>query len=45
MNKTDQTAQETDLTPRIYVACLASYNAGKLVGQWVDADQDPEDEP
>ena len=28
-------------TPRrIYVACLASYNAGILHGRWVDADQD-----
>lgn len=24
-------------TPRIYVACLASYNAGKLHGAWIDA--------
>lgn len=28
-------------TPRIYVACLASYNAGKLHGVWIDADQEP----
>jgi len=26
--------------PRIYVACLAAYNAGKLHGRWIDADQD-----
>jgi antirestriction protein len=26
--------------PRIYVACLASYNAGHLHGIWIDADQD-----
>lgn len=25
---------------RIYVACLASYNAGTLHGEWIDADQD-----
>lgn len=25
-------------TPRIYVACLASYNEGKLFGQWIDLD-------
>ncbi len=25
---------------RIYVACLASYNAGTLHGRWIDADQD-----
>jgi antirestriction protein len=28
--------------PRIYVACLASYNAGTLHGRWIDAAQDPE---
>ncbi len=37
MSKTDQ------LTPRIYVACLASYNRGTLHGRWIDADQDFED--
>jgi len=26
-------------TPRIYVACLASYNAGQLHGAWIDVDQ------
>ena len=26
----------SDLTPRIYVACLASYNAGRLYGCWID---------
>lgn len=26
--------------PRIYVACLASYNDGILYGRWIDADQD-----
>lgn len=25
---------------RIYVACLASYNAGRLYGRWINADQD-----
>jgi antirestriction protein len=29
-------------TPRIYVACLASYNAGILHGAWIDANQDAE---
>lgn len=24
-------------TPRVYIACLASYNAGTLHGKWVDA--------
>lgn len=30
-------------TPRIYVACLASYNSGYLHGEWIDATQDVED--
>ncbi len=30
-------------TPRIYVACLASYNSGILWGEWIDATQDPSD--
>lgn len=29
--------QNTPSTPRVYVACLASYNAGKLHGEWTDA--------
>lgn len=29
--------------PQIYVACLASYNDGKLFGVWIDATQDIED--
>lgn len=29
-------------TPKIYIACLAAYNAGKLHGQWIDANQTPE---
>lgn len=28
---------------RIYVACLASYNAGRLHGAWIDATQDADD--
>ena len=31
------------VTPRIYVACLASYNNGRLHGTWIDANQSPED--
>ena len=27
------------LNPRIYVACLAAYNAGYLHGAWIDANQ------
>ena len=33
----------TDTNPRIYVACLASYNNGKLYGRWINADQEAED--
>ena len=29
--------------PRVYVACLASYNSGILYGRWIDADQDADD--
>jgi antirestriction protein len=28
---------------RIYVACLASYNAGELHGKWIDANQPPKE--
>ena len=33
----------TSCAPRIYVACLASYNAGILHGRWIDCDQNVED--
>lgn len=26
-------------TPKIYVACLASYNSGILYGEWIDVNQ------
>lgn len=29
-------------SPRIYVACLSSYNNGVLHGAWIDADQSPD---
>jgi antirestriction protein len=29
------------MNPKIYVACLAAYNAGSLHGKWIDANQDP----
>jgi antirestriction protein len=29
--------------PRIYVASLSDYNAGILHGEWIEADQNPED--
>lgn len=45
---TDNLKHEIFLTndkppPRIYVACLASYVAGKLFGKWIDATQPVED--
>lgn len=30
-------ATETITTPRVWMGCLACYNAGNLVGEWVDA--------
>jgi antirestriction protein len=30
----------TQMTPRIYIACLAAYNNGFLHGEWIDADQE-----
>ncbi|MCB9719695.1 MAG: antirestriction protein ArdA [Candidatus Omnitrophica bacterium] len=36
MNTTQQT------TPKIYVACLAAYNNGRLHGAWIEASQDAE---
>jgi len=33
---------EKETTTRIYVACLSSYNNGKLHGAWIDAYQEPE---
>jgi antirestriction protein len=30
----------TSLGPRVYVACLACYNSGKLHGEWFDANDD-----
>jgi antirestriction protein len=37
------TSEQSTETPRIYVACLAAYNAGKLHGAWIDADRDADD--
>ena len=34
--------QEPRNNPRIYVASLSDYNAGRLHGSWLDAAQDPE---
>jgi len=33
----------TTIAPRVYVACLASYNSGILHGAWIDANQDADD--
>jgi antirestriction protein len=30
-------------TPRIYAACLSSYNCGKLHGEWIDCDRDSDE--
>lgn len=32
--------QSAKQEPKIYVACLAAYNNGRLHGEWIDADQD-----
>lgn len=31
------TITTTDTTPRVWIGCLACYNAGRLVGDWHDA--------
>lgn len=33
-----------DNTFRVWVGCLACYNAGRLIGEWFDADSCPQDE-
>ena len=30
-------------TPRIYTACLSSYNCGRLYGEWIDVDRDSDE--
>ncbi|MEK6703818.1 MAG: antirestriction protein ArdA [Planctomycetota bacterium] len=40
---TESTTTTTCTRPRIYVASLADYNAGRLHGHWMDADQEPAD--
>ncbi len=40
---TDTNGSATPTTgPRIYVACLAAYNAGYLHGSWIEADESPD---
>lgn len=41
-NHTTSQPDSTIDTPRIYVACLAAYNNGKLHGVWIDATLDPD---
>jgi len=33
----------TTTQPKIYVACLAAYNNGRLHGQWIDANQETDE--
>lgn len=35
--------REPEVQSRIYVASLADYNAGRLHGAWIDANQEPEE--
>jgi len=37
--ETSSENNRSENTPRIYVASLADYNAGRLLGRWIDADQ------
>jgi antirestriction protein len=39
----DKTNDPTSGSPRIYVACLAAYNNGRLHGEWIAADHPLED--
>lgn len=39
------TATQNDTTPRAWVGCLACYNAGRLVGAWVDGIEAGEVDP
>jgi antirestriction protein len=43
MENSSMNRQAATDSPRIYVACLASYNSGVLHGTWIAADQDPDD--
>ena len=44
MTITNSNHSDTDDTFRIYVACLAAYNNGKLHGKWIDALNNSPDE-
>jgi antirestriction protein len=43
MENGNEDRQPATESPRIYVACLASYNSGILHGAWIAADQAPDD--
>jgi len=43
MSSLEAPSTTNSTTPRVYVACLAAYNNGRLHGAWIDADQ-PADE-
>lgn len=34
--------QQRRLQPRVWIGSLADYNAGRLHGEWIDADQEPD---
>jgi antirestriction protein len=36
-------ATMTSPAPRVYAACLSCYNGGRLVGAWIECDQEPEE--
>lgn len=42
-NTGDNRTSQQEETPRIYAACLAAYNNGRLHGRWIDATQEPDD--
>jgi len=42
LTETSTSSQNTDI-PRIYVACLTSYNCGFLHGKWIDANKEADE--
>lgn len=38
-----ETKEQNEAEPRIYVASLSDYNAGRLHGTWINANQEPEE--
>jgi len=41
-NRREEGESAQKVRPRIYVASLSDYNAGRLHGGWFDADREPE---